>query len=272
MRKIILSLMAPAAMVAFVASAAAADLPVKAPPIQYPVLTNWGGWYVGLNVGYSWGRASIDYAQGPSDFFGVDTPGNTVALSTHLSPQSFIGGGQVGFNYQTGAWVWGFETDIAWRNRSDAVSMVLDSLNDTLTLSDNQRWVGTVRGRVGYSPQAASNWLIYATGGFAYGNFEHGVTQFCNVGCNQTQAFSDSKTLAGWTVGGGVEVALDRNWSLGAEYLYMDFEKDTLAVAAAGTPPLPAPGATTFPATTVSFHDTSQVARLKLNYRFGDLH
>lgn len=272
MRKFFHGLVAPAAIAAFITSAAAADLPVKAPPIIYPVLTTWGGWYLGLNAGYSWGRTSVDYSQGPSDFFGVATPGDTLALSTHLSPQSFIGGGQIGFNYQTGAWVWGLETDFAWRDHSDSISMILNTSNDTLTLSDNQRWVGTVRGRVGYSPQTASNWLIYATGGLAYGNFEHTVTQFCNVACTQTQAFSDSKTLAGWTVGGGVEVALDRNWSLGAEYLYMEFEKDTLSVVAAGTPPLPAPGATTFPATTVSFHDTSHVARLKLNYRFGDLH
>jgi outer membrane immunogenic protein len=273
MRRILLSVIATAAAVGFTASVEAADLPVKAPaPMAYPVLNNWSGWYVGLNAGYSWGRSSIDYAQGPSDFFGIATPGDVLALSTNLSPQSFIGGGQIGFNYQTGQWVWGLETDFAWRDHSDSVSLVLNNVSDALTLTDNQRWVGTVRGRLGMAPQAASNWLFYVTGGLAYGNFEHSVTQFCNVGCGQTQTFSNSVTRAGWTIGGGVEVALDRNWSLGAEYLYMDFGKDTLSAAAAGVPPLPVPGATTFPATTVSFHDTSNVARLKLNYRFGDLH
>jgi outer membrane immunogenic protein len=231
-----------------------------------PPALSWTGWYIGLNAGYSWGRSSVDYSQGPSDFFGVNTPGDVLALSTNLSPQSFIGGGQLGFNYQTGVWVWGFETDIAWRDHEDSKSLIMNTFNDTLTLSDNQRWVGTVRGRLGYTP--ANNWLLYVTGGLAYGKFEHSVTQFCNISCGQTQTFADSVTKTGWTVGGGFEVALDRNWSLGAEYLYMDFGKDTLSVAAGGIPPIPAP-TTTFPATSVTFHDTSHVARLKLNYRFG---
>jgi len=242
----------------------AADLPMKAPAPMAPPPLSWTGWYVGLNAGYSWGRSSIDYAQDVSTFFGSPGP---LALSTTLSPQSFIGGGQLGFNYQSGVWVLGFETDIAWRNRSESASFVLNTFNDTLTLTDNQRWVGTVRGRLGYTP--ASNWLLYATGGLAYGNFEHSFTQFCDVGCAQTQVISNSTTRVGWTVGGGVEFAFGRNWSLGAEYLYMDFGKDTLSVAAGGIPPIPVPGMTTFPATTVTFHDTSHVARLKLNYRFG---
>jgi outer membrane immunogenic protein len=253
----------------FAGPALAADLPFKAPArVAPPMVSNWSGWYAGLNAGYSWGRSSVEYAQGPSDFFGVDTPGDVLALSTSLSPQSFIGGGQLGFNYQTGAWVWGVEADIAWRDNEDSKSFVLNAANDTLTLSGNQRWVGTLRGRLGYSPVTAPNWLIYATGGLAYGNFEHTVTQFCNIACGQTQTFSDSVTRAGWTVGAGTEFAFNRNWSLGAEYLYMDFGKSTLLAAAAGIPPLPVPG-TTFPATTATFHDTSHVARLKLNYRCG---
>lgn len=256
---------------AFAGSALAADIPLKAPAPVAPALINtWNGWYVGLNAGYSWGRSLVDYVQGPSDFFGVANPGESLARSTKLSPQSFIGGGQVGFNYQTGPWVWGVEADIAWRDKTDSKSLVVNTLGDTLTLTDNQQWVGTVRGRFGLAP--TPDWLIYATGGLAYGNFEHTVTQFCNVACNQTQTFSDSVTRTGWTAGGGFEFAFSRNWSLGAEYLYMDFGKSTLAVAAAGVPPLPVPGTTTFPATTATFHDTSHVARLKLNYRFGGLY
>ena len=69
---------------------------------------------------------------------------------------------------------------------------------------------------------------------------------------------SDRTTRAGWTVGGGVEYALNRNWSIGAEYLYMDFGKDTLNSA----------GAPSIPVTSVTFHDRSQVARAALNYKF----
>ena len=112
-----------------------------------------------------------------------------------------------------------------------------------------------------------NNWLFYVTGGLAYGRFEHSFTQFCNAGCNQIRPLSDSVTKAGWTVGGGIEIALDRNWSVGAEYLYMNFGNDALSAPAAGPfgPPF------VLPNTSASFQDTSQVARLKLNYRFGDL-
>ena len=271
MQRLIAALITTAAVVGFACSASAADLPVKAPVQQVapPILYNWSGWYVGANAGYSWGTSAIDYAQGVGSTFGVPPFATGGTLSSSVSPKSFIGGGQFGFNYQTDVWIFGIETDIAWRNRTDSVTYILNSFSDNLTLSDQQKWVGTLRGRVGFTPAAMSNWLFYMTGGLAYGNFAHSVTQFCDGSCTQTNFFSDSVTKAGWTVGGGVEVALNRNWSLGAEYLYMDFGTDTLSAAAVGLPPVPNPG-TTFPNTTVSFHDKSQVARLKLNYRFGD--
>ena len=272
MRSLIAALITTVSVVGFVCSASAADLPVKAPVQQVapPILYNWSGWYVGANAGYSWGTSAIDYAQDPGSTFGVPPFAAGGTLSSSVSPKSFIGGGQFGFNYQTGVWVLGIETDIAWRNRTDSVSYVLNTLfSDNLTLSDEQKWAGTLRGRIGLTSAAMSNWLFYVTGGLAYGSLEHSVTQFCNIGCTQTRTFSDSVTKAGWTLGGGVEVALTRNWSLGAEYLYMDFGTSTLSAAGAFVPPAPNPG-TTFPNTTASFHDKSQVARLKLNYRFGD--
>ena len=275
MRKTVATLVAVAAMAAGLGNpASAADLPMKAPAFApAPALMNWTGWYVGANAGYSWGHTTMDYAQDPGLVFGVPPFTAGGALSTSVDPASFIGGGQLGFNYQAGIWVFGLETDFAWRDRTDTATIQLNPVvpgvsgGDTLFLSDEQKWVGTVRGRLGVSPTTMSNWLFYVTGGLAYGNFEHSVTQFCNVACGQTRIFSDSVTKAGWTLGGGVEVALNRNWSLGAEYLYMDFGTDTVSAPAAGV----FGPTTTFPNTTVSFHDKSQVARLKLNYRFGDI-
>jgi outer membrane immunogenic protein len=274
MGKILAALITTASAVGLAVSASAADLPVKAPAFApAPALYNWGGWYVGVNAGYSWGHTDVDYAQGSGLIFGVPPFATGGGLSTNLNPGSFIGGGQLGFNYQTGAWVWGLETDIAWRDRTASSDITLNPIapgiggGDVLSLSDEQKWLGTLRGRIGVAPPSMSNWLFYVTGGLAYGGFEHSVTQFCNVGCSQTRVFSDSVTRAGWTVGGGVEVALNRNWSVGAEYLYMDFGTDTLSAPVAGV----LGPTTTFPATTVSFHDKSQVARLKLNYKFGDL-
>ena len=274
MRRIISALIATAAAVGLSGSVFAADLPMKAPAfVPAPMLTNWTGVYGGLNAGYSWGHSSIDYAQGPGLLFGVPPFVTGGALSSSVDPGSFIGGGQLGFNYQTGIWVFGAEADIAWRNRTDTANFTLNPIvvgvggGDVLTLSDEQKWVGTVRGRLGVSPGGMSNWLFYVTGGFAYGGFEHSVTQNCNVGCGPIRVFSNSQTRTGWTVGGGVEVALNQSWSVGAEYLYMDFGSDTLSAPVAGG----LFGTTVFPSTTVTFHDKSQIARLKLNYKFGDM-
>jgi outer membrane immunogenic protein len=274
MHRIISGLITTATAVGLSGSVFAADLPRKAPAfVPAPMLTNWTGVYVGLNAGYSWGHSSIDYTQGPGLLFGVPPFATGGALSTSLDPGSFIGGGQLGFNYQAGIWVLGAEADIAWRNRTDTATFTLNPVvvgiggGDILTLSDEQKWVGTVRGRLGVSPSTMSNWLFYVTGGLAYGGFEHSVTQNCNVGCGPIRVISNSEIRTGWTVGGGVEMALNRNWSVGAEYLYMDFGTDTLTAPQAGV----LFGTSVFPNTTVAFHDKSQVARLKLNYKFGDM-
>jgi outer membrane immunogenic protein len=266
MRRIITTLTTIAAAVGLAFSANAADLPVRMPGVMLPAANNWGGWYVGANAGYSWGNTSINYLQDPGLVFGVPPFDAGGAFLTSVSPNSFIGGGQLGFNYQAGIWVLGLETDFAWRDRTESVAFTLNPVADVLALTDRQKWVGTVRGRIGISPAAMNNWLFYATAGLAYGGFDHSVTQVCNLGCGQARVFSDAVTRAGWAVGGGIEVAINRNWSLGAEYLYMDFGTDTLSAPPAGT----LLGAATFTNTTVSFHDKSQVARMKLNYRFGD--
>ena len=155
-------------------------------------------------------------------------------------------------------WVLGSEQISIGEITKTSNTTILKNLLDTLTISDRQQWVGTLRGKIGFAPPTMSNWLIYATGGMAYGSFEHLVTQFCNIGCSRTLTFSDRTTRAEWTVDGGVEYALNRNWSIRAEYLYMDFGKDTLNSA----------GAPSIPVTSVSFHDRSQVARAALNYKF----
>ena len=242
--------------------ASAADLP-RGPsaPVTAPTY-DWTGLYVGGNAGYSWGTTNVDYSQAPAGLFGF---GFSVcrfgcSVPSSMEPKGFLGGLQLGFNYQTGMWVWGVEGDFGWRNPETSLITFMDGMfADTLTLRVKQESVGTVRGRLGVTQGAASNWLMYVTGGLAYGKFDHSVTQFCNAFCNQTVTFSDTKTKAGWTLGGGVEVALNWNWSIGFEYLYMDFGTDVLNSAGNGD---------VIGATSVSFHDTSNVMRFKANYKF----
>jgi outer membrane immunogenic protein len=244
-------LLATAALAGLAAAgqpAAAADLgrfPTKAPVAAPASVQNWTGLYVGGNAGYSWGRTDVDYS----------LAGVPIARTT-LDPNSFIGGGQIGYNWQLGSLVLGVEGDLAWRHGTDATTFTFgNAAGDFARFNTEQNWVGTARPRIGF---AANNWLIYGTGGVAFGEFKHAYTE-TRPGV-ATRALANSETKAGWTAGGGVEYAFTNQWSLGVEYLYMDFGSTALAQPVA--PPV-------FPSTTASFDDKSHVVRAKLNYKFN---
>lgn len=103
---------------------------------------------------------------------------------------------------------------------------------------------------------------MYATGGLAYGEVKHSVTETL-VAPNQGRfrTASESRIGVGWTAGAGVEYGFGP-WSVGAEYLYVDLGSSTITQPATVN-------LVVFPADTTGFRDTSHVARLKLNYRFG---
>ena len=237
-------------------SAVAADkpLPYKAPPLVDPIF-NWTGFYIGLNAGYSWGTVDIS----ASDAVALPpAPYTLPPLATTLHPASFIGGGQAGFNWQMGNVVWGLEADIAWRNGKDNFTFAFPNGLDFASFHVEQNWVGTVRPRLGI---AANNWLFYVTGGLAYGALEHSYmeTRPTVAGANRTA--SENVTRAGWTAGGGVQVAFNPQLSLAVEYLYMDFGSSTLSF------PAQVLGGVTFAADTATFRDISHVVRAKLNWR-----
>jgi outer membrane immunogenic protein len=246
-RRVLLATAAFAALAAAGQPAAAADigrLPARAPVGAPVAVENWTGLYIGGNAGYSWGRTDLDY-----------TRDALPTMSTTLDPNSFIGGGQIGYNWQFGSLVFGLEGDLAWRHGTDAATFTSGNIfGDFASFSTEQNWVGTARPRVGF---AAQNWLLYGTGGVAFGGFKHSYTETRPGVLSRSVANSDTK--AGWTAGAGIEYSFANQWSLGVEYLYMDFGTTTLAQAA--TPPLPASSA--------GFDDKSHVVRAKLNYKFN---
>jgi outer membrane immunogenic protein len=260
MRRLHCAMLAAVAVIGFASVASAADMPLKAPAYNPPIpaVHNWTGFYVGVNAGYSWGSTDVDYSQGAGIFGNPPNPGGVFAASYDLHPNSFIGGGQIGYNYQSGNVVWGLEADIQGRHKSDSESLVFNPFQDRFTLTDTQGWLATFRGRLGY---AMNNWLLYATGGLAVGKVEHEVFQASSIPIG-SRSISDSDTRAGWTVGGGVEWAFAPHLSLGAEYLYVDLGASTLSMPAQLVNGLP------YGATSVDFHDRSHIARVKLNYRF----
>jgi outer membrane immunogenic protein len=226
--------------------ASAADLPVKAPPmVAAPIPFSWTGFYVGGNLGYSWGRTETDA-----------TVGGT-ALSDSLNVNGIIGGGQIGYNWQTGNFVLGIETDFqgSGQKGDSTLAFSVTIPGGPLTpvtepYESKLTYFGTVRGRVGY---AFDHWLVYATGGWVYGHETLDAT--ATIGGTSVSA-SYSTNRSGWTAGGGVEMALDRNWSVKAEYLYIDLGDWGITSSSGGLTST----------STVKF--TDNIFRVGVNYRF----
>jgi outer membrane immunogenic protein len=185
------------------------------PPTAEAAPYNWSGTYSRLNS--------------PS-------PYNASTFSS-VGSDSFLAGSQFGYNYQTGSLVFGLEAETRRRN-ADLATYFGSSGADPLNLSKEQGWIGTLRPRAGL---AADNWLFYGTGGLAVNPV------------NNPTAAAVGSTRTGWTVGGGIEYATGKQWSLGLEYLYADYGKTAQNTAF----------------TALQGDDRSQVVRGKLNYRFG---
>ena len=240
-----------AAAASLATPALAADLPVKAPPALVVAAPLWTGFYAGLNLGYSWGKAESNTTLNGAPIF-----------SDSLNVNGVIGGGQIGYNWQTGNVVLGLEADIQGSgqkgDKTSSFSFVVPGVGtilETAAYEAKLTYLGTVRGRLGY---AFDSWLLYVTGGWAYGH--ETLNGSANVGVlngpSATAAFNYSTNRSGWTIGGGVEMALNRNWSWKAEYLYVDLgDWNITAASALGTS-----------VQTVKF--TDNIFRLGVNYRF----
>lgn len=196
----LLTALAGAAGIAWIQVASAADMPVKAPvrAAAAVVATNWSGMYVGAHVGYGWSDVEWTYD-------GFSSPNNL------FDGGGLIAGGQVGWNYQTGMWIWGIEGEASWARIRDTV---LNSPNPTYNAFVDINWLATITGRLGYAFDRA---LLYAKGGVAFAEIERGLDQI-----GTTTIARGSATRTGWIVGGGLEYAVAPGWSAKIEYNYID--------------------------------------------------
>jgi len=258
MKRILLT----AALISVAAPAIAADLPVKARPMV-PVAPafSWTGCYIGGNVGGKWGQSTDSVTVAPA---GIGA-GGTVAFAQDRS-SSFMGGGQLGCNIQTGPWVFGLEGDVDWQrlrfSRTIGATTVFPFVaGDSFDMRSD--WQASVRGRLGY---AWDRWMIYATGGAAFTNVNVG-TNFIAIGVFPATVVSDSKTLTGWTVGGGMDYAITNNWIAGIEGRYSNYGTTTFNAGLVATVNT-APGVFTFaPATQSMKLETFEVMG-RLSYKF----
>ena len=209
-------------------------LPFFDSPMLNPV-RDWAGFYAGVNLGG--GVSSTATA------LRIDAiPSGEV----DLNGGGFAGGVQAGYNVMLGSgWLMGVEADIGYLGISHALAPWNDA---NMRLSQKTDWYGTVRGRVGRSTGPA---LLYLTAGAAFANVQTGFA-LAGAGAN-----AGTERAAGWTFGGGTEVALDARWSAKLESLYMDLGRDTRALS---------DGVDLYE---VSFRRRFTVVRAGLNYRFG---
>jgi outer membrane immunogenic protein len=249
-----------------ISAASAADLPArtytKAPAVTTAAY-DWTGFYVGVNAGGAWGRVD--------PFYNFDNPRvigpgaqNAFVQSLTNQPQKtsgFTGGGQVGYNYQVQQLVFGLEADINFTDlRQSRTSPTIGPPicappGCSITQSYSTDWLATFRARAGF---AAGSWLLYATGGLAVADVRYNdIVNFpgsVNTG-------SSRETRAGWTAGVGAEWAFSPNWSIKAEYLYVDLGS-TSYILINNSIPL---------ATIPVDHNrlTENIGRVGINYKFG---
>jgi outer membrane immunogenic protein len=271
---------AVAALVGFGAVAAqAADLPTRkeAPaPVFVPPPFTWTGFYVGLNAGGIWPSGSRSASLFDPDA-GIDGGFLNASFPGGLGSQSagFIGGGQAGYNWQTGAFVLGVETDFDGSTLSKSFNNIGSPFvgpiaaaaglgNDFLTINgkNSLTWLGTTRARLGFVATPDNRLMIYATGGVAYGGGNSQFTAF-DATTNTFWNGNPSSSRVGWVIGGGVEYAVTNNITIKGEYLYADLGSSSFNNIATTTSPV-------FAGTTVSGKVgwNASIFRAGVNYKF----
>lgn len=215
-------------------TAYAADMAVRKAPIVSEQVS-WVGFYIGGHAGYAAGRSMLLEAGIPGSF--------------DANVKGFLGGAQIGARTQSGSWVFGVEADISGADIKGSAT-TLDGNGDTVSTNPRTRWVSLLTGQVGV---ASGPTLVYAKGGAAFAGVDY-TARDLTAGTSSSAKI----TQYGWTVGGGLEYALDRSWSVRAEYNYIHLRSPSFSLAdpAGGAPAI------------VSLEQRLHEGRLGVNYRF----
>jgi opacity protein-like surface antigen len=198
-------------------------MPIKTKAAPAPIVTavNWTGWYVGGFGGANLGQADWGYSGG--------------SVSPHIG--GFAGGGDLGYNWQTGKWVLGVEGDLEGTNTKGSTAcnsnatippsvMLLTSCNASAD------WIGTVTGRIGYAWWDRAMVYVKAGGAWTEEKFSASCNNYSGAllaypcagpSGSPTTGFSANNDRGGWTVGYGGEFALTSNWAAKAETDYVGF-------------------------------------------------
>lgn len=229
MKKLALATVAISALLTGVASAAdlAARPYTKAP--MAAAVYNWTGFYVGLSGGGAWSDTRWQY-------FGA-------AVNTDHSGSGWLAGGQVGYNWQAGSWVFGLEADGHWADINGSTACP----NAAFLCSTDVRTLASFRGRIGY---AAGPVLFYGTGGAGYADTRYSAT---SPGAN----FFYTTDRWGYAAGAGIEWGFAPNWSAKVEYMHYGFDTDTAPILALSN------------TSTTNLRLDIDTVKVGINYRFG---
>jgi high affinity Mn2+ porin len=248
---------------ALAGSAAAADMPVKAPPSPAATAYDWTGLYVGGHIGYAAG--SSHWSAMPAGAAGPPQSGSLdlfKAFNGFDGMGSYFEGFQAGYNYMLPSrWLFGVEADVSFPSTITGSSTLSSAASGMASYAETVEFSGTLRGRIGYAPNlGTTHWLLYATGGFAWSYDQFTRTQIAGTPVGGTAVPGQVENLfvvprVGGVAGAGVELALPSNWTARLEYLFTDYGNRSV----------------TFPAGAQRFSSDLHVSELRfgLNYRLN---
>jgi outer membrane immunogenic protein len=250
MRKVFHATAAFSLLLATTITANAADVRARPapyappPPVYAPPPFSWTGFYVGGNIGGAWANRDVT-----DTFLGVNfNNGNSNGV--------FIGGGQLGYNWQVGYAVLGIEADFDGAANNNNTLTVNTLTFGPVQVTSNNRWITTLAARFGVTN---GPWLFYGkAGGGWVGSNDFTVT---NLTTGSSITVSNNRSNSGWLVGAGIEWAFLPNWSAKVEYNYLGLDDRTFIVPA-GSPFLPGD---TFTAS----NRNVQMVKVGINYRFN---
>lgn len=244
-----------------------------------PAAYNWSGLYLGVHAGGGWGEhegvgtyTDPGYAPCATGCAVLDPGVNSIDLD------GYLGGGQIGFNIQSGSLVFGLEADGSWANIEGDGSFASDDDNDgtadyTWNLKTDVEWIATVRGRLGVL--VTPTLLLYGTGGIAWAGVSSDEQVICHAeqclaGDNPTTVLaSSSETARGWVAGAGAEWGFAPSWTLKAEWQHIQIDDvDTKFSGTAYPDNNPVPAISGYSNDSFPGDITIDTIKLGVNYKF----
>ena len=220
-------LLTSAAFIALGATSYAADLPAPMAPVEpMPVVAaySWTGFYLGVHAGYGWGERDFDLD---------DNPGFNDDFPFEYDLDGFVGGAQIGANYQWNWLVVGIEGDVSWAPMDEEISYDLGfgGLNEDISAEAELNWIASVRARAGL---ALDRFMIYGTGGWAFADVDVDVDMRDSCGfCNDDDG---NESYNGWVLGAGIEAMVTQHITARIEYLHYDFGSEDVEYDLFGPP------------------------------------